>query len=130
MGGMKMKFYFKENTVHTEFEYGELVISGNEEYGFRPFQLMVSSIVSCSGSVFKQILSKQRIEIESLEISADVKRNADEANRIEQIDLTFIVKGSELNQAKLDKSLAIARKNCAMVQIGRASCRGRGERAV
>src|SRR5690625_1255964 len=111
-----MKFYFKENNVQTELEYGELVISGNEEYGFRPFQLMVSSIVSCSGSVFKQILSKQRIEIESLEISADVKRNADEANRIEQIDLTFIVKGSELNQAKLDKSLAIARKNCAMVR--------------
>jgi len=111
-----MKFYFKENNVQTELEYGELVISGNEEYGFRPFQLMVSSIVSCSGSVFKQILSKQRIELESLEITADVKRNPEEANRIEQIDLTFIVKGSALNQVKLDKSLAIARKNCAMVR--------------
>src|SRR5690625_4747162 len=111
-----MKFYFKENNVQTELEYGELVISGNEEYGFRPFQLMVSSIVSCSGSVFKQILGKQRIELESLEITADVKRNPEEANRIEQIDLTFIVKGSALHQEKLDKSLAIARKNCAMVR--------------
>src|SRR5690625_4275566 len=98
-GGMKMKFYFKENTVHTEFEYGELVISGNEEYGFRPFQLMVSSIVSCSGSVFKQILWMLRIVIVSLVISADVNLNADEANRIKQIDLTLIVNGSELNQA-------------------------------
>lgn len=111
-----MKFYFKENNVETELEYGELVISGNEEYGFRPFQLMVSSIVSCSGSVFKQILSKQRIEIESLKLTADVMRNSDEANRIEKIDITFFVKGSDLNQAKLEKSLAIARKNCAMVR--------------
>src|SRR5690625_6877291 len=102
-----MKFYFKENNVQTELEYGELVISGNEEYGFRPFQLMVSSIVSCSGSVFKQILSKQRIELESLEITADVKRNPEEANRIEQIDLTFIVKGSVLNKVKINYSLVI-----------------------
>lgn len=111
-----MKYSFKEHNVETSLEYGELTISGDETYGFRPFQLMVSSIVSCSGSVFKQILAKQRIDIDELSATADVTRNSNEANRIERIDITFHLKGTDLNLDKLNKSLATARKNCAMVQ--------------
>lgn len=111
-----MKYVFKEHNVETELEYGQLVISGDETYGFRPFQLMVSSIVSCSGSVFKQILEKQRIEIDGLAASVEVTRNEDEANRIERIHITFQIAGTDLNQEKLEKSFAVARKNCSMIQ--------------
>lgn len=111
-----MKFHLTEKGFKSNFNYGDLQISGDEEYGFRPFQLMVSSIVGCSGSVFRKILAKQRIEIENMEILAEVKRNPHEANRIEKIILQYIVQGEKLDQKKLQKSLAIARKNCAMVQ--------------
>src|SRR5690625_4970875 len=106
-----MKFSSLENGIQTRLDYGELHISGNEQYGFRPFQLMVSSIVGCSGSVFRKILEKQRIEIEEMEISAKVKRNPDDANLIEQIQLNYNVKGTNLDLEKLKKSLEIARKN-------------------
>lgn|SRR5699024_2421386 len=111
-----MNFTFNENNVTTDLDYGQLTISGNEDYGFRPFQLMVSAIASCSGSVFKRVLEKQRVEIESLSVNASVHRNEKEANRLEQIDLVFKVKGKNLNQKKLEKSLAISSKNCAMVR--------------
>jgi len=111
-----MEFTFKENGLTTQLDYGELDISSDEQYGFRPFQLMVSSIVGCSAAVFKRILAKQRIDIEGLSVSADVHRNEDEANRLEQIDLAFKVKGQDLNKDKLTKSLAISSKNCAMVR--------------
>lgn len=111
-----MEFEFKEQHVETTFEFGDLVISGDETQGFRPFQLMVSSIVSCSGAVFKQILVKKRIDFTELTASAEVTRNEKKANRIERIDITFYIKGADLDLAKLEKSLAIASKNCAMVQ--------------
>lgn len=111
-----MEYYFKENHVTTAFDFGELIISGDECHGFRPYQLMVSSIVSCSGSVFKQILRKQRIQIEELTATAQVKRNPNEANRIERLDIVFHIKGNNLDVAKLEKNLAIARNNCSMVQ--------------
>ena len=111
-----MQYSFKEHNVETDLDFGQLVISGDETHGFRPFQLMVSSIVSCSGSVFKQILIKQRIDIEGLSATAEVSRNADEANRIERIDITFHITGKDLEQEKLEKSLAVARKNCSMLQ--------------
>src|SRR5699024_6919538 len=111
-----MEFYMKENGMRTRFGYGDLDISPDETDGFRPFQLMLASIVGCSASVFRKILAKQRIEIADLEITADVKRNPDEANRIEDITLNFFVKGDRLDQTKMEKNLKLARKNCSMVR--------------
>lgn len=111
-----MEFYLKENGMRADLNYGELCVSGNEDYGFRPFQLMVASIAGCSGSVFRKILEKQRTEIEDLVINADVVRNPEEANRIEEISLIFTVKGYNLDPEKLYKNLELSRKNCSMVR--------------
>lgn len=111
-----MEFYLKEHGFKTDLEYGQLDISGNAQFGFRPYQLMVASIASCSGSVFRKILDKQRIQIEDMQIKANIVRNEDEANRIEKITLLFTIKGHQLDEAKLSKSLKIARKNCSMIR--------------
>ncbi|AUJ25426.1 MULTISPECIES: OsmC family protein [Virgibacillus] len=111
-----MKLHLKEHGFRTELDFGQLDISGDEEFGFRPYQLMVASIASCSGSVFRQILQKQRTDVHDMQINATVERNKDEANRIEKIALTFIIKGSHLDAEKLYKSLHVARNNCSMVR--------------
>lgn len=102
--------------MRIDLDYGELSISGNEDYGYRPFQLMVASIVGCSGSVFRKILKKQRLEIEDLTITADVERNPQEANRIERITLHYMIKGYNLNVDKLQRNLELSRKNCSMIR--------------
>ncbi|KGX92980.1 osmotically inducible protein C [Pontibacillus halophilus JSM 076056 = DSM 19796] len=111
-----MEFYMKDQGVRTSFEFGTLEISGNEEYGFRPFQLMVSSIAGCSVSVFRKILDKQRIDYSDIQVSAEVERNEKEANRIEKINLHYVVKGKNLDPEKLNKNLELSSKNCSMVQ--------------
>ncbi|MEC5424166.1 OsmC family protein [Virgibacillus sp. C22-A2] len=111
-----MDFLLKENGMRINFEFGELDISGNEDYGFRPFQLMVASIVGCSGSVFRKILEKQRTEIEDMKITAEVERNPEEANRIERISLKYTIKGYHLDPDKLYKNLEVARRNCSMIR--------------
>lgn len=111
-----MKFIVENSGISTKFNYGELSISGNEEYGFRPFELMIASIVGCSGSVFQKILEKQRTHVEELSISAEVERNPKEANRIELIRLNFTIKGNDLNIERLYKNLEISRKNCSMIR--------------
>jgi putative redox protein len=111
-----MDFYLKENGVRTSFEYGQLNISGDETFGFRPYQLMVASIAGCSIGVFRKILDKQRVDYEDIKVTAEVTRNPDEANRIESIHLQFVIKGYHLNQDKLLKNLDVSRNNCSMVQ--------------
>ncbi len=111
-----MDFYVKEGGVRTKLPYDQLDISGNEEFGFRPFQLMVASVAGCSASVFQKILTKKRINIDDLTISAEVKRDPIQANRISSISLTFMVKGHHLDRDILEKSLEIAKKNCSMIR--------------
>lgn len=111
-----MKFHVNEIGISTKLNYGELSISGNEDHGFRPFELMIASIVGCSGSVFQKILEKQQTHVEDLSIVAEVERNPEEANRIEWIRLNYTVKGRHLNIDRLYKNLALSRKNCSMIR--------------
>lgn len=99
-----------------ELNYGKINISGNPEIGFRPYQLLVSSIAACSGGVLKSILVKKRIAFDDIHIEADVERNEAEANRVTKIVLHFIVYGKDLDLTKVQKSLDLATKHCSMVQ--------------
>lgn len=118
-----MKLSFTETGLQTELPFGELNISPEDEHGFRPYQLMVASVSACSLSVFRQVLRKQRVEFEDLTVTSEATRNKDEANRIEQIDLTFTIKGENLKEDKLMKSLEISSKNCSMVRTVEDSIR-------
>ncbi|TCT19641.1 putative OsmC-like protein [Melghiribacillus thermohalophilus] len=111
-----MKFTMKEKGFAADFEYGTLDISADSDYGFRPFQLMIASIAGCSGSVFKKVLDKKRINFEDIEITVDYQRSGDKVNRIEKIHLSFFVKGKGLDQKQLEKSLELSHKYCSMVQ--------------
>jgi putative redox protein len=112
-----MEFKMKPETgFTTQLPYGELHIAGEEEYGFRPYQLMVSSIAVCSGGVLRKILKKKRLEVEDMTIQTEVVRNEEKANRIEKIHIHYVIKGNNLPKEKVEQSLELARKNCPMVQ--------------
>ncbi|MGM8216324.1 OsmC family protein [Bacillaceae bacterium W0354] len=111
-----MKFQLKDEIITADFDYGTMTISGDETKGFRPFQLMLSSLVGCSVLVYKRILQKQKIEFDELTVEANVERSDDQVSKIEKVMIHFKVKGEDLKQEKLEKSLAIATKNCSMVQ--------------
>ncbi|CAM3228054.1 OsmC family protein [Filibacter tadaridae] len=112
-----MKFEMMENGFETEMDFGRLEISGNEEYGFRPFQLLVSSLAVCSGGVLRNILEKMRMPADNITIEVkEVTRNVEIANRIEKIHLHFIIEGQDIDETKMDKVFELTLKNCAMAQ--------------
>lgn len=96
--------------------FGNMKISSDEAFGFRPYQLMVASIAGCSGTVMKKIFTKKRLDINDLTIKAEVTRNPDEADRIEAIHLTFVVQSNDLTDQAMEKIVELTRKNCSMVQ--------------
>ncbi|WP_054704008.1 OsmC family protein [Bacillus sp. JCM 19041] len=106
----------KEIGYTIDLPYGQLDVSGDESAGFRPYQLLVSSIAVCSGGVFRKILDKKRIQYDSIDIEADVVRNEANVNEVTEVHLRFFVKGSEATTEQLEKALALASKNCPIVQ--------------
>jgi uncharacterized OsmC-like protein len=111
-----MEFSMYENGFQTDAEYGELIISSQGKHGFRPYELLVSSVVGCSGGTLRKVLKKMRLPFYDLKVSAQVKRNPVIANRIEEIHLNFMIYGENLPPEKVRKALAVTRKNCAMIQ--------------
>ena len=106
-----------ENGFETNLEFGKLTISGDETKGFRPYQLLVSSLVGCSGGVLRKVLEKMRMPVEEMEIDVlEVIRNPEEASRLEKVHIHFKLKGSNLNSTKMERAMTLTKKNCSMVR--------------
>ncbi|WP_227937995.1 OsmC family protein [Alkalihalobacillus deserti] len=118
-----MEFTMKENSFVTELEFGQLEVSGNAEYGFRPYQLLVSSIAVCSGGVLRKVLDKKRIGYKDIKIKTDVKRNEAEINEVTDIHIHFVIVGTDATDEKIAKVLEITTKNCPIVQSVKESIR-------
>ncbi|EPD50188.1 OsmC family protein [Paenisporosarcina sp. FSL H8-0542] len=111
-----MKYVMTEYGLETELEFGKLTISGDETKGFRPYQLIVSSLVGCSGGVLRKVCEKMRMPIEDMEIEVlEVLRNPEEANRLEKVHIHFKLRG-QLEEAKVEKAMILTKKNCSMVR--------------
>lgn len=111
-----MKFSMNANGFTGDLPYGNLEISSNEEYGFRPFQLLVSSLAVCSGGVMRKVLDKMRMPAEDIQIEVkEVIRIEDEADRVSKVHLHFILKGN-IDSAKMPRIMELTRKNCSMVR--------------
>ncbi|RYL88949.1 OsmC family peroxiredoxin [Sporolactobacillus sp. THM7-4] len=110
-----MHFLKTEHGFDTTTPFGTLQVSPDEQFGFRPYQLMVASVAVCSGTVMTKILKKKRLEVEDIQIDAEAERNPKIADRIEKIHVHFKIKGEGL-EGKMDKIMELTRKNCSMVQ--------------
>ncbi|MEW8969415.1 MAG: OsmC family protein [Mesobacillus sp.] len=112
-----MEFKMKPDVgFFTETGFGRLDVAGDDQYGFRPYQLLVSSVAVCSGGVLRKVLEKMRMDIEDIHIKADAERVEEEANRVSKITVHFRIAGKNLDEKKIEKAMALTRKNCSMVQ--------------
>lgn len=95
-----MKYKMTEKGFSSDFEYGTLNISSESEYGFRPFQLLVSSIAGCSGGVLRKVMKKMRLDVDHIEIEAKVTRSGGQVNIVKKMELTYVIYGRALNEEK------------------------------
>lgn len=111
-----MNFSMNENGFTGHLPFGDLQISSNEEHGFRPYQLLVSSLAICSGGVMRKVFDKMRMSFEDIQIEVkEVVRNDEKAGRVEKVHLHFIITG-DIKEEKMPRILELTRKNCSMVQ--------------
>ncbi len=90
--------------------------SGGADFGFRPMQLLLSGLGTCSAIDMIAILKKQKQKIEQFKITVEGER---EKNKIpslwEAIKVTFSLKGVE--QDKAEKAAALSmNKYCSVAE--------------
>ena len=82
---------------------------GGDESGFRPMQLLLTSIASCSGIDAVNILKKSRVDFSSLDIEIEGDRKDGIPSPFTAIRVKFILHGSQsADQAKAEKAVSMA----------------------
>ena len=91
--------------------------NGGNNYGFRPMQLLLPALGSCSGIDVVSILKKQRQPIEHFKIKIEGEREPDKIPSLwKQIQVSFELHGNiEVEKAKRAVSLSIE-KYCSVAE--------------
>lgn len=111
-----MKFSMNEHGFTGHLPFGELHVSTNEEYGFRPYQLLVSSLAICSAGIIRKVLEKKRTPADDIEVEVkEIVRIDEEAGRVAKVHLHFRITGA-IDETKMPHVMELTRKNCSMVR--------------
>lgn len=114
---MKFSYENKNERLVGHLEFGDLYTSPDSMRGYKPYELMLTSLVTCSGVLLVKLLQKKRMGFTNVYFIAEGNRNPDEANRIESIKITAHVTFDQvMAKQQLEKIEQLVIKNCGMIQ--------------
>lgn len=91
------------------FSMGASKAIGGDESGFRPMQVMLASLGGCAGIDVINILKKQRVDFDHVEVTLEGDREAGkEPSPFTRVKLTFTVTGRGVAQAKVEKAVQLS----------------------
>ncbi len=88
---------------------------GGENKGFRPMELMLSGIASCSSIDLLLILKKQKQIVDNIKIEASAERTTTNSKAFKSVNLHYILDG-EIAPLKLERAIDLAlTKYCSAI---------------
>ncbi len=89
--------------------------AGGEESGYKPTELLLFSIASCTGVDIVNILGKMRQELTSLEIEVIGHHAEDYPKPFHTVEIKFILEGNNLDPNKVAKAIELSENKYCMV---------------
>jgi len=112
-----MNFTIEDEKISGDLGYGKISISLNETNGYRPYESFVSSLVGCSGTLLRNILTKKRIPFRKIDMEVVSIRNPNHSNRIDLLSFKAYIHSNEtLRTHQAEKLAQLVVKNCGMIQ--------------
>ncbi len=91
--------------------------SGGGETGFKPTELLLYGVAGCTGVDVVRILTKQRQEIEALEIEVIGHQNDQYPKPYHTVEVKFKARGKGLDPGKLQQAIEMSEsKYCVVSQ--------------
>jgi putative redox protein len=90
---------------------------GGDESGFRPMQVLLASLGGCSGIDVINILKKQRVDFDAVDVEVEGDRaQGVEPSPFTRVKLTFKVTGRSVDRAKAEKAVKLSvEKYCSAI---------------
>ena len=116
-GTPDFKFEAKSPDNGYTFSVGASKSIGGDESGFRPMQLLLASLGSCSGIDVVNILKKSRVDFDSIDVDVEGDRVAGAVPApFTHVKMVFRVHGRGVDRAKTEKAVSLSvEKYCSAV---------------
>ena len=96
-------------------KHSVLLSTVDEGVGMKPSDLLLVSLASCTAVDVVEILSKKRLHLESLEISAEAQQDQDPPWTFRKIHLSFRLKGEDLTEKDVQQAIDLSEhKYCSV----------------
>ncbi len=97
------------------FDIGASKSIGGDESGFRPMELVLAALATCSGIDAVNILKKSRVPFTSIDIDVDGDRKDAIPAPFTKITVTFRIHGQGIDRAKAEKAVSLSlEKYCSV----------------
>jgi putative redox protein len=98
------------------FDIGASKSIGGDESGFRPMELVLAGLASCSGIDVVNILRKSRVPFTSVDIDVDGDRKEGTIpSPFTKIHIKFMIHGEGVDRVKAEKAVALSlEKYCSV----------------
>lgn len=116
-GGMQMTISNGEHTVATDYP----LEAGAKSAGLKPLELLLASLGACGGSVVASLLKRARQPASGVEVEVRGQRRDEHPTVFTEISMHFIVQGSGVDPAAVERAIAQSERLCpvwAMLKAG------------
>jgi putative redox protein len=104
----EMHFSSEVNGHQVEMDAGDLV--GVNNHGPRPKPLLLASLAGCTGMDIVSLLKKMRVEADNFQIRVEGELTEDHPKYYHKIHVTYIFKGTNLDQQKIKKAVDLSQE--------------------
>jgi putative redox protein len=113
-GGPDFRFKAKSGNGYT-FDIGASKSIGGDESGFRPMELVLAALASCSAIDVVNILKKSRVDFSAMDIEVNGDRKDAVLAPFTHIEVIFNIHGPAVDRAKAEKAVSLAlEKYCSV----------------
>lgn len=98
------------HSVETDYPMGKATSSGST-----PLELLLMSLASCSGGAMAVLLRKARQPVRGIEVRATGKRRDEHPTCLTDIELEFVIRGSEVDPAAVQQALTLSEQTICPV---------------
>ncbi len=116
-GGMRMSASNGRHSVTMDYPLNP----GDSGAGLKPLELLLASLGACGGSVVASLLGRAKQPVSGVEVEVRGQRRDEHPTVFTEISMRFIVRGSGVDRAAVERAIAQSERLCPVWVMVRAS---------
>ncbi|MEA2103291.1 MAG: OsmC family protein [Candidatus Cloacimonadota bacterium] len=94
------------------------------DHGSRPKELLLMSLISCTGMDVVSLLNKMRVEFDKFSVSAEAENAEMHPKVFKYVNIKYFISGKSIDKKKLEKAINLSQdRYCPVTAMMKKACK-------